>query len=113
MRIVMNQSLMNWTVFFHVLSDPHRMKILHHLSDGLEKSVSELGDLLNQTQPAVSHHLSMLKDHGLIKYRRDGRFNRYSLAKEGLAKAIERVAGKSMPVTVTLAGLEIQMRRIA
>lgn len=109
----MNQSLMNWTGFFHVLSDHHRMKILHHLSNGCEKSVSELGELLKQTQPAVSHHLSLLKDHGLIQFRRDGRFNRYSLTKDGLARAIERLAGKPMPMTIDVAGLEIQCRRIA
>jgi DNA-binding transcriptional ArsR family regulator len=101
-----------WADLFQVLSDRHRVTILSMLNGGVEKSVSEFGDVLQQTQPAVSHHLAMLKDAGLITFRRDGRFNRYSIVPGGMAAALERVAGSPLPATVTFGGLEIRLTRV-
>jgi DNA-binding transcriptional ArsR family regulator len=101
-----------WADLFQVLSDRHRVTILSMLNGGVEKSVSEFGDVLQQTQPAVSHHLAMLKDAGLITFRRDGRFNRYSIVPGGMAAALERVVGSPLPATVTFGGLEIRLTRV-
>jgi ArsR family transcriptional regulator, arsenate/arsenite/antimonite-responsive transcriptional repressor len=102
--------------FFHLFADRHRLHILRMLSKGQEMSVTQLGNELNQTQPAVSHHLSMLKDAGIIDYRRDGRFNRYHMAKDGLSQAIEKFVGSmssdETAKAINLAGLEIRINRL-
>jgi DNA-binding transcriptional ArsR family regulator len=73
-------------------SDPTRLQIILTLSDG-EKHVGALCDDLNQTQPAVSHHLALLRHGGLIAPRRAGKNNFYSLTDSGheLAKVVRGV----------------------
>ena len=41
--------------------------------------VSGLCELLDQTQPAVSHHLTLLRMTGLVGFRRDGKHNYYRI----------------------------------
>lgn len=98
--------------FFRALGDEHRIRILRLLATHRELSVSELGEHLGQSQPAVSHHLSLLKGAGLIDYRRDGRFNRYALDRAGTERAIERVSGSGLPATLALSGLVIRVGRL-
>jgi DNA-binding transcriptional ArsR family regulator len=73
-------------------SDPTRLQIILSLSDG-EKHVGALCEVLNQTQPAVSHHLALLRHGGLIAPRRQGKNNFYSLTDSGseLAKVVRGV----------------------
>lgn len=62
---------------FKLLADKSRLKILLALAQGDELHVSALCDLLAQSQPAVSHHLTLLRMAGLVGYRRDGKHNFY------------------------------------
>lgn len=73
-------------------SDPTRLQIILTLSDG-EKHVGALCEDMNQTQPAVSHHLALLRHGGLIAPRRQGKNNFYSLTDSGaeLAKVVRGV----------------------
>lgn len=64
---------------FKLLADESRLKILLALSQDAEMHVTALCDLLDQTQPAVSHHLTLLRMAGLVGYRRDGKHNYYRL----------------------------------
>jgi ArsR family transcriptional regulator, zinc-responsive transcriptional repressor len=64
-------------------SDPTRLQIIMTLAEG-EKHVGGLCEELNQTQPAVSHHLALLRHGGLIAPRRQGKNNYYSLTDSGL-----------------------------
>ena len=64
---------------FKLLSDETRLKILHYLMQKDELNVRTLCKLLKQSQPAVSHHLALLKDAGVIECRRDGKHNFYHL----------------------------------
>src|ERR1700759_4480211 len=70
-------------------SDPTRLQIILTLADG-EKHVGALCEELNQTQPAVSHHLALLRHGGLIGPRGQGKNNFYSLTDSGheLAKVV-------------------------
>ena len=56
-----------------------RLKILLALAQDGELHVSALCELLGQQQPAVSHHLTLLRMAGLVGYRRDGKHNYYRL----------------------------------
>ena len=62
---------------FKLLADCSRLKILLALAGSGEMHVSALCRLLDQSQPAVSHHLTLMRMSGLVGYRRDGKHNYY------------------------------------
>ena len=64
------------------VSDPTRLQDILTLSEG-EKHVGALCDQLSQSQPAVSHHLALLRHGGIIAPRRQGKNNFYSLTDTG------------------------------
>lgn len=64
---------------FRLLSDETRLRILFYLVQNQELHVTDLCDRLGQTQPAVSHHLALLRVSGLIEARREGKHNFYSV----------------------------------
>jgi DNA-binding transcriptional ArsR family regulator len=75
------------------VSDPTRLQVLLLLADK-ERNVSELcSDLGTQSQPAVSHHLALLRHGRLIEPRRSGKHNFYGLTEGGreLAKVVKSI----------------------
>jgi ArsR family transcriptional regulator len=66
---------------FKVLGDPSRLKIINTLILS-EMCVCDIAALLDMTQPAISHHLKVLRQTQLVKYRRDGKVVYYSLDDE-------------------------------
>jgi DNA-binding transcriptional ArsR family regulator len=69
-----------WTV----LADRTRRAIVMELAGG-ERSVGELTDALPVSQPAVSQHLKVLKQVGMVSDRADGTRRRYRLNEHGVA----------------------------
>jgi ArsR family transcriptional regulator, zinc-responsive transcriptional repressor len=63
---------------FKLLADPTRVKILILLAGG-ERNVTTLCNVLKLPQPTVSHHLSLLRQFGVIANRRDGKQVFYQL----------------------------------
>jgi DNA-binding transcriptional ArsR family regulator len=63
---------------YRAIAAPSRRVILDLLQDG-DRSVGELVDLVDISQPAVSQHLRVLQDAGLVQYRREGRNRIYHL----------------------------------
>ena len=75
------------------VSDPTRLQVLILLSEK-ERNVTELcSDLGTQSQPAVSHHLALLRHGRLIEPRRSGKHNFYALTDAGrqLAQVVNSV----------------------
>ena len=72
------------------VSDPTRLQVVLMLSEG-ERHVGALSEQLSQSQPAVSHHLALLRHGGIIVPRRQGKNNFYSLTETGadLAKVVK------------------------
>lgn len=64
---------------FKLLSDETRLRILYYLTQRNELHVRALCELLHESQPAVSHHLALLRVAGLIDRRRQGKHNFYGL----------------------------------
>ena len=64
------------------VSDPTRLQVILILADG-EQHVGALCSQLSQSQPAVSHHLALLRHGGIIAPRRQGKNNFYSLTETG------------------------------
>lgn len=77
--------------FFQMLGDPTRLAIFDHLSRG-ETTVGEIVDRFPVSQPAVSQHLGVLREWGLVERRREGRHMFYHARSEGLAPLIDWLA---------------------
>jgi DNA-binding transcriptional ArsR family regulator len=67
---------------FEALGDPHRRDILELLRHG-DRSVRELADRMPISRPAVSRHLRLLKEAGLVTDRAEGTRRLYRLEDEG------------------------------
>ena len=74
------------------VSDPTRLRVILMLHEG-EKHVGALSEHLNMSQPAVSHHLALLRHGGIIVPRRQGKNNYYALSETGeeLAEVVKTV----------------------
>jgi DNA-binding transcriptional ArsR family regulator len=68
---------------FDALGDPHRRAIVELLHDG-DRSVGDLARHLPISRPAVSRHLRLLKDAGLVTDRAEGTRRLYRLHDEGI-----------------------------
>jgi len=64
---------------FKAAADPCRLRILKLLKEG-ELCVCEIMTALKKPQSSTSHHLSILREAGLVKERRDGKWSYYRLA---------------------------------
>jgi DNA-binding transcriptional ArsR family regulator len=80
------------SVLLKQMSDATRLQVILALADG-ERHVGALCEILGQTQPAVSHHLALLRHGGIIAPRRQGKNNFYSLTDVGeeLANVVQCV----------------------
>src|SRR5215831_10829561 len=68
-----------------VLADPTRRQVFERLRNG-PRPVSLLAAGLPVSRPAVSQHLKVLKDAGLVEERSEGARRIYSVRREGLAE---------------------------
>lgn len=75
--------------FFKVFGDSSRIKILYALYMR-EMSVSELVELLDMNQSAVSHQLRLLRQSDLVKFRKDGKAVIYSLDDSHVFSVLEQ-----------------------
>ncbi|MFF0769501.1 ArsR/SmtB family transcription factor [Nonomuraea wenchangensis] len=69
---------------FEVLAEPRRREILDLLRDG-ERLAGDLVGQLDLTQPAVSKHLKVLREAGLVEVRKEAQRRWYRLRPEPLA----------------------------
>ena len=76
-----------------VLGDPVRRRILELLADDGELGAGEIGEIVQQefgiSQPAVSQHLRVLREHGFATVRPEGRRRLYALDPRGPREARE------------------------
>jgi len=79
MPAVSDQSVRELAQVFKLMSDETRLRILLYLAQNQELHVTDLCNRLGQSQPAVSHHLALLRVSGLIESRREGKHNFYSV----------------------------------
>ena len=77
---------------FDALGDPNRRAIVESLADGA-KSVGDIAEALPISRPAVSRHLRLLKDAGLVADRAEGTRRLYRLNDRGV-EAVERYLEK-------------------
>jgi len=75
---------------FKILSEPIRLRILQTLQEG-ERSVTELTEAVETSQPNVSKHLKILQDAGIVKRQPQGNTVYYSIADESIFTLCETV----------------------
>lgn len=79
-KLAVSETLVHDLVkLFKLLSDETRLRVLYYLTQCRELHVRALCELLHESQPAVSHHLALLRVAGLIERRREGKHNYYGL----------------------------------
>src|SRR3954452_11751201 len=84
---------------FHALSDETRLEIIELLRKG-ERCVCELTDSLDAAQSRLSFHLRVLRDAGIVRDRKDGRWVHYELNRAAFEEMQRLVAAmKPRPVT--------------
>lgn len=82
------------------LSDPTRLVVAVALREGGELCVCDLAWISSRAQNLVSHHLRVLRSHGLVSSRRDGKMVMYALTDLGLALLGAVVGGYTEPAEV-------------
>ena len=68
---------------FLALADPTRRRIIESLADG-ESAFGDLANQFDMSRPAVSQHLKVLREAGLVSVRKDAQRRIYRLNAEGL-----------------------------
>jgi len=76
---------------FKAMADPCRLMILKLLKEG-ELCACEIMVAINRPQSTTSHHLSILKDAGLIKERKNGRWSRYRLSEGAVIETMNLIS---------------------
>jgi DNA-binding transcriptional ArsR family regulator len=69
--------------FLKLMANPHRLMVLCHLLDA-EMSVSEINEHLPLSQSALSQHLAVLRNSGMVATRREQQTIFYRLANDGV-----------------------------
>lgn len=86
--------------FARVLADPTRQQIMECCCCDW-KSVNEIVDAVNVSQPTVSHHLAVLRDAGLVTAREKGKHTYYELNQERVAFCCGQLITAFAPETRT------------
>lgn len=89
MKKINENTLYDVAELFKNFSDSTRIRILHCLIEK-ERNVTEISELLNINQSAISHQLRILKNSKLIKNRRDGKSIYYSLDDDHIYNIIKQ-----------------------
>ena len=90
----------NPILFAKALADETRQKIMN-LVCCQWRSVGEIVEQLQVTQPTVSHHLAILREAGLVSTREEGKQTFYSLNQERVALCCGQLMLKFAPETET------------
>ena len=99
----MSLELSRATHIFHALSDETRLAVVQMLGGG-ERCVCDLQAALDVAQSRLSFHLRVLKDAGLVRDRKDGRWSYYTLVPDALTEAHDIVHSLAVPRALTALG---------
>jgi DNA-binding transcriptional ArsR family regulator len=74
------------------IAHPVRISIVGYLEDGNRRTVTEIHKFLGIEQSTASHHLSILKDRGVLASKREGKNTWYFLKHENLKTILNCVS---------------------
>ncbi len=96
---------------FAALGDPTRLELLRRLGSQLRLNVTQLSAGADVTRQAVSKHLAVLLEAGLVSREREGRETLYELRREGVAAAGEYLRRVSEAWDEAIARLRAHVER--
>ena len=94
--MVINMNAFDPVLFAKALADETRQKIMKICCCN-ELSVTEIVEQLNVTQPTVSHHLSILREAGLVEVREEGKQTFYKLNQYRINRLLWTVVSEFRP----------------
>ena len=77
-RLVTAAETEQMAAVFKVLADPSRCRLVAAIIEAGELCVCDLAATVDMSESSVSHHLRVLRSHGVVRARRDGRMVFYS-----------------------------------
>jgi DNA-binding transcriptional ArsR family regulator len=83
---------------FEALASTPRRKILAYLSE-VDLTAGEIAARFEMSKPAISKHLQVLENAGLVRAEKRGQFVHYSLVREALANTLNGFVQKVCPVS--------------
>jgi len=95
------QDTLSVAKIFKALADDTRVKVAYALSQEEELCVCDVANIVGCTMATASHHLRLLRNMGLAKYRKDGRLVFYSLDDDHVKQLIQIAFLHSKEVLVT------------
>jgi ArsR family transcriptional regulator, arsenate/arsenite/antimonite-responsive transcriptional repressor len=94
---------------FEALASAPRRKILAYLSE-VDLTAGEIAARFEMSKPAISKHLQVLENAGLVKSEKRGQFVRYSLVRENLTNTLNEFVQRLCPVSTPLRRESAAMR---
>ena len=88
-RHISPEKLQKVSEIFQGLAYPVRLQVLELLEDGKDYAVSEIMEVVKIEASLLSHHLSKMKNIGIIESYRQGRNNYYRLAIKEISKVFD------------------------
>lgn len=91
----MNQSLPHTDEMIRLLDgirDPNRIEIIFLLGKGGSMNVNDIAAKFHISRPAISHHLKVLKDAGIVRSEKTGQEVYYQLDRKVLVEGLRRFA---------------------
>ena len=88
-RMAPDQDAVRAARIARAIADPMRVAILRAIATEGELCVCEIMLVINRSQPSTSHHLGILKEAGLLKESRRGKWVFYSLADSSILDLLE------------------------
>ena len=95
---------------FDALASTPRRKILAYLAEA-DLTAGEIADRFDMSKPAVSKHLQILENAGLIRGDKRGQFIHYSLVREHLVNTLNSFVSEICPVSRPLKRESAKLRR--
>jgi DNA-binding transcriptional ArsR family regulator len=83
---------------FEALASTPRRKILAYLAEA-ELTAGDIAARFSMSKPAISKHLSVLENAGLIRSTREGQFIRYALVRDNLVNTLNGFVQEVCPVS--------------
>ncbi len=96
--------MLNETDLHAILADPVRRSVLEHLATAPGASASDLAEPFDISKPALSRHLKILEDSGLVERQVDRQFRRFSLS--SAAQELDWLKALRIQVTAPMSHLD-------
>ncbi|BDC17678.1 metalloregulator ArsR/SmtB family transcription factor [Acidianus sp. HS-5] len=81
--------LLELEIFFSTLSDKTRLEIILYLLEKEKATVQEISTDLNKSQSLISHHLAYLRNCGIVRVERNGKYSVYSVSDKDVKEILQ------------------------